>query len=69
MKYGLESLGCLRIEFQVDRRNQRSAAAMARMGAVQEGILRSYIVTGDGYRRDAIIFSMLDSGPPGIRLS
>ena len=67
MKYGFESLGCLRIEFQVDSRNQRSAAALARMGAVQEGTLRSYIVTGDGYRRDSIIFSVLDSEWPEVK--
>ena len=67
MNYGFESLGCLRIEFQVDSRNQRSAAALARMGAVQEGTLRSYIVTGDGYRRDSIIFSVLDSEWPEVK--
>jgi N-acetyltransferase len=61
MEYGFESLRCLRIEFQVDSRNQRSCNALARMGAVQEGILRSYIITGDGYRRDSVIFSVLDT--------
>ena len=67
LKYGFESLGCLRIEFQVDSRNRRSAAALAKMGAVDEGTLRSYIVTGDGYRRDSIIFSVLDSEWPEVR--
>src|SRR5580704_5131023 len=43
MEYGFESLHCLRIEFQVDSRNQRSCAALARMGAAEEGTLRSYI--------------------------
>ena len=66
LKYGFESLGCLRIEFQVDSRNQRSAAALVRMGAVEEGTLRSYILTGDGYRRDSIIFSVLDSEWPEV---
>jgi N-acetyltransferase len=61
MEYGFESLQCLRIEFQVDSRNQRSCNALGRMGAVQEGILRSYIITGDGYRRDSVIFSVLDT--------
>jgi RimJ/RimL family protein N-acetyltransferase len=67
LKYGFESLGCLRIEFQVDSRNQRSAAALVRLGAVQEGTLRSYIITGDGYRRDSIVFSVLDSEWPEVK--
>jgi RimJ/RimL family protein N-acetyltransferase len=67
LTYGFESLGCLRIEFQVDSRNRRSAAALARMGAVEEGTLRSYIVTGDGYRRDSIIFSVLDGEWPEVK--
>jgi RimJ/RimL family protein N-acetyltransferase len=67
LKYGFESLGCLRIEFQVDSRTQRSAAALAKMGAVLEGTLRSYIITGDGYRRDSIIFSVLDSEWPEVK--
>ncbi len=67
LEYGFESLGCLRIEFQVDSRNQRSCAALAKMGAVQEGVLRSYIITGDGHRRDSVIFSVLDTEWPEIK--
>ena len=67
LKYGFESLGCLRIEFQVDSRNRRSAAALRKMGAVEEGTLRSYIITGDGYRRDSIVFSVLDSEWPEVK--
>jgi N-acetyltransferase len=66
LKYGFESLGCLRIEFQVDSRNQRSAAALVRMGAMPEGTLRSYIITGDGYRRDSLVFSVLDREWPEV---
>ena len=68
MQYGFESLGCLRIEFQVDSRNRRSCAALAAMGAAQEGILRSYIITGDGHRRDSVIFSVLDTEWPEIKM-
>jgi hypothetical protein len=34
---------------------------------VQEGTLRSYIITGDGYRRDSIVFSVLDSEWPEVK--
>ncbi|MEI9971948.1 MAG: GNAT family protein [Ignavibacteriota bacterium] len=67
MQYGFESLGCLRIEFQVDSRNQRSCAALAKLGATQEGILRSYIISSDGHRRDSVIFSVLDTEWPEIK--
>jgi RimJ/RimL family protein N-acetyltransferase len=67
LEYGFECLRCLRIEFQVDSRNQRSRAALARMGAVEEGTLRSYIITGDGYRRDSVIFSVLDTEWPEVK--
>jgi N-acetyltransferase len=67
MEYGFETLHCLRIEFQVDSRNRRSCAALARMGAMEEGTLRSYIITGDGYRRDSVIFSVLDGEWPEIK--
>jgi RimJ/RimL family protein N-acetyltransferase len=67
LEYGFEALHCLRIEFQVDSRNRRSCVALARMGAVEEGTLRSYIITGDGYRRDSVIFSVLDTEWPEIK--
>jgi N-acetyltransferase len=67
LEYGFECLRCLRIEFQVDSRNHRSRAALVRMGAVEEGTLRSYILTGDGYRRDSVIFSVLDTEWPAVK--
>jgi len=67
MEYGFEALQCLRIEFQVDSRNRRSCEALARMGAVEEGTLRSYIITGDGHRRDSVIFSVLDTEWPEVK--
>jgi RimJ/RimL family protein N-acetyltransferase len=67
LAYGFEQLQCLRVEFQVDSRNQRSTAALERMGAVREGMLRSYIITADGYRRDSIIFSVLDTEWPEVK--
>ena len=67
LAYGFEQLGCLRIEFQVDSRNRRSVEALARMGAVEEGTLRSYIITLDGHRRDSIVFSVLDTEWPAVK--
>jgi RimJ/RimL family protein N-acetyltransferase len=37
------------------------------MGAVEEGTLRSYIIASDGYRRDSIVFSVLDTEWPDVK--
>lgn len=67
LEYAFESLRCLRIEFQTDARNLRSRAALAKMGAREEGTLRSWLITRDGSRRDTIVFSILDSEWPAVK--
>lgn len=51
--------GFRRVEFRVDARNARSQAALARLGAVREGLLRADRVTWTGHVRDTAIFSIL----------
>ena len=51
--------GFRRIEFRVDARNTRSQAAMAKLGAVREGIIRAERITWTGHVRDTILFSIL----------
>ena len=51
--------GFRRIEFRVDARNQRSQAAMAKIGGVREGLLRSDRITWTGHVRDTVLFSIL----------
>ena len=53
--------GFRRIEFRVDARNARSQAAMAKLGAVREGVLRADRITWTGHVRDTILFSILAS--------
>ena len=57
--HAFDQLGCERVELETDSRNQQSQNAMRRMGATQEGTLRSHRVTQGGLRRDTIIFSIL----------
>jgi RimJ/RimL family protein N-acetyltransferase len=59
LAYAFESLHCLRVEFHTDSRNTRSRSALARMGAVEEGVLRSHLIANDGHRRDTVIFSVI----------
>ena len=53
------SCGIRRVEFRVDARNQRSQAAMAKLGAVREGVLRADRITWTGHVRDTVLFSIL----------
>jgi RimJ/RimL family protein N-acetyltransferase len=59
--------GALRAEFMVDVRNLRSQAAMAKLGAVREGVLRKHKITWTGHVRDTAVFSILDSDWPQLR--
>ena len=51
--------GFRRIEFRVDSRNARSQAAMAKLGAVREGVIRADRITWTGHVRDTVLFSIL----------
>ena len=51
--------GFRRIEFRVDQRNARSQAAMKKLGAVREGVLRADRITWTGHTRDTVLFSIL----------
>ena len=51
--------GIGRVEFRVDARNARSQAAMAKFGAVREGVLRADRITWNGHVRDTVLFSIL----------
>jgi RimJ/RimL family protein N-acetyltransferase len=56
--------GCTRVQFRVDEINARSRRAVAKIGGVQEGILRRDKVTWTGRVRSTVIFSILDNEWP-----
>ena len=51
--------GIRRVEFRVDRRNERSQAAMKKLGAVREGVFRADRITWTGHDRDTVLFAIL----------
>jgi len=51
--------GIRRVEFRVDRRNSRSQAAMRKLGAAREGVLRADRITWTGHVRDTVLFAIL----------
>jgi RimJ/RimL family protein N-acetyltransferase len=58
--------GFRRCEFRVDVRNARSQAAMAKLGAVREGVLRRNQITWLGHARDTVIFSIIADEWPRV---
>ena len=59
--------GAHRVVFQVDQLNQRSQAAMAKLGAVREGVMRDDKITWTGRVRSSVIFSILSDAWPTVR--
>ncbi|MEO5973372.1 MAG: GNAT family protein [Sphingomicrobium sp.] len=51
--------GIRRVEFRVDARNARSQAAMKKLGAVREGVMRADRITWTGHVRDTVLFAIL----------
>jgi len=51
--------GYRRVEFRVDSRNTRSQAAMKKLGAVREGVMRADRITWNGHVRDTVLFAIL----------
>lgn len=59
--------GANRVQLRTDARNERSRAAIARIGGVFEGVLRKNRVMPDGYVRDSAFFSVVRDEWPGVR--
>jgi RimJ/RimL family protein N-acetyltransferase len=67
LEHAFEQLQLRRVEFKTSTLNLRSRAALARIGAVEEGIFRQHMINDDGSNRDSVYFSILDSEWPGVR--
>ncbi|PPF77678.1 GNAT family N-acetyltransferase [Subtercola sp. Z020] len=65
--HAFETLGLARVALRCDARNTRSAAAIQRLGAVPEGVLRSHRSSPDGSRGDTAYFSVLEAEWPSVR--
>ncbi|HEX9794610.1 MAG TPA: GNAT family protein [Planctomycetota bacterium] len=67
LRHAFETLGCVRVELKTDALNARSRAAIARIGATEEGILRMHMLTASGRWRDTVYFSLLDAEWPAAK--
>jgi RimJ/RimL family protein N-acetyltransferase len=62
-----ESLKLIRVVFKTEVLNQQSRQALARIGAVEEGIFRQHLIAASGRKRDMVYFSILDSEWPAVK--
>jgi RimJ/RimL family protein N-acetyltransferase len=67
LEHAFERLGCIRVEFKTDARNERSRAALLALPARFEGIFRKHMVVRDGELRDSAYYAITDDEWPSVK--
>jgi RimJ/RimL family protein N-acetyltransferase len=67
LTHAFDELGCVAVEFRTHFFNSTSRAAIERLGAKLDGVLRSHQLMPDGSRRDTVVYSILDIEWPAVR--
>jgi len=67
LRHAFETLRCIRVELKTDSLNDRSRAAILRIGAREEGTFRNHMITASGRIRHTVYFSILDSEWPDVK--
>ena len=67
LTHAFEDCGFRRVKIQTDAVNERSQAAIARLGATREGVVRRHTRRADGTFRDTVVFSILREEWPQVR--
>ena len=68
LTYAFETLNCVRVQLTTDELNEKSRAAILRIGAKQEGVVRHERIMPDGRKRNSVRFSIIDDEWPQVRL-
>ena len=66
-EHAFEVLDCMRVEFKTDALNERSRAALVRIGATEEGIFRNHMITYSGRVRNTVYYSIINSEWPEVK--
>jgi N-acetyltransferase len=67
LTHAFDTLGAVRVVWHTDIRNERSQAAIVRLGALREGVLRKHRLRRDGSWRDTVQYAMTDDMWPSVR--
>jgi RimJ/RimL family protein N-acetyltransferase len=65
--HAFDALGANRVAIKTDIRNERSQAAIERLGAVREGVVRHQYIRPDGTLRDTVLYSVVPEEWPAVR--
>jgi RimJ/RimL family protein N-acetyltransferase len=65
--HAFERVGCVRVELRTDVLNEQSRAAIRRIGAAEEGVLRKHAITAAGRVRDDVYYSIVDDEWPAVK--
>ena len=66
LRHAFDQLNCIAVEFRTHWLNQQSRTAIERLGAKQDGVLRSHRIMPDGTRRDTVVYSILEHEWPPV---
>ncbi|MGE8413104.1 MAG: GNAT family N-acetyltransferase [Pseudomonas sp.] len=66
LRHAFEEMACIRVQFTTDEINHTSRAAILRLGAQQEGIVRHERIMPDGRKRNSVRFSIIDDEWPAV---
>jgi len=67
LTHAFEKLQCIAVEFRTHWFNHASRTAIERLGAKQDGVLRNHQVSADGWKRDTVVFSIIDGEWPAVK--
>ena len=67
LRHAFETLKCMRVELKTDSLNDRSRAAILRIGAREDGTFRNHMITASGRIRHTVYFSIIDSEWPSVK--
>lgn len=67
LTHAFEKLDCIAVEFRTDWFNHRSQAAIERLGAKRDGVLRNHMIMADGRIRDTVVYSIIRNEWPGVK--
>lgn len=69
LSHAFEKLEAIAVEFRTHWHNHKSRAAIARLGAKQDGVLRNHTKSADGVYRDTVVFSIINLEWPAVKQS
>ncbi|SFO71056.1 Protein N-acetyltransferase, RimJ/RimL family [Variovorax sp. OK605] len=67
LRHAFEELRCVRVQLTTDEINAKSRAAILRLGAKQEGVVRNERIMPDGRKRNSVRFSIIDDEWPQVK--